>query len=214
MHSRVNNLKRRIDCLPFFVGIAVTLCAFATHGATGPGGTAPLDNPDDSSNPYSIIVERNVFHLNPPPPPPEPEKPKVELPDVKINGLMTVGTTTKVLFTVTRKDGKKETMYASLAQGQTSEDGKLQLVKIYPEKDKFDVMNDGVLATLTLKDNSSTPESTPAPPSAAPHPVPPAPGVGMPGRPMFPGRALPPGMPGMPGGPGFSFPARARRNLQ
>src|SRR5271163_4464157 len=69
------------------VGRSVTVCGgvivgavlLGAHGAclagseVGPPDSATLTAPVDGSNPYAIIGDRNVFHLNPPPPPPPPD---------------------------------------------------------------------------------------------------------------------------------------------
>lgn len=206
-------VKGRLGCLLFLLGAASWTMPAALRGAVPPG-MAPVPNADDASNPYSVIVERNIFHLNPPPPPPsETDKAKEELPVVKITGFVNIGNTSRGLFLSQPKDKKEGPFYYSLAEGEKSSDGKFELVKISPAQDEVDVINAGVAMKLTVKDNSLG--ETPAPTAAAPaqqeerhHP-----GNGMPGRPMFPpGRTPPPGMPGLPGaGNGFSFPARARR---
>ena len=200
--------------LLFLTGIAAATAPFAAR-ALPQGFMAAGPPADDASNPYSVIVERNIFHLNPLPPPPEPEKPKVELPVVKITGFLSVGTRNKVLFSATSKE-KKEPAYYSLVEGERSGDGKLELVKIHPAKDAVDVINDGTLVTLTLKDDAAKPSETAsatpageAPPSPG---GPPSPVGRFAGKPLFPGRSLP-GAPG-PGANGFAFPMRPRRNLQ
>ena len=214
-------VKGRLGCLLFLIGTAsgtmpVTLPAAVPPGII-PAPQTARENADDASNPYSVIVARNIFHLNPPPPPPEADKPKVELPVVKITGFVKIGNQSKVLFLSQPKDKKEGPFYYSLAEGEKSGDGKFELVKIHPALEGVDVINAGVPVTLTVKDDGLG--SSPAPaasPVAKEGPPPVNPGSGMPGRPMFPpGRSSPPGMSGVPGagGNGFSFPARARRNL-
>ncbi len=197
--------KARAKPLLFLVGIAATMACFAARAAVS-SGFVPAGG-DDSSNPYSVIVERNIFHLSPPPPPPEPDKPKIELPDVKITGFVSVANHEKVLFKATSK-ASKEPLYYSLAPGERSSDGKLELVKIQPDRESVDVLNDGTLVTLTMKDDANK-ASGPGPVAAAASGGPPLPGVppgGPAGRPMFPGRQVPPGV------PGFAYPMRPRRN--
>ena len=175
-------VRGRVGCLLFLIGIA---------WGTGPVALLAADD----ANPYSVIVERNIFHLNPPPPPPKPEEPKVEVPVVKITGFINIGNISKVLFVSQPKDKKEDPSYYSLAEGEKSGDGKHQfeLVKIHPAQDAVDVINDGVAATLTVKDDSLGPVGAPA---ASEGEKPNRPN-GMPGRPMFPpGRAAPPGVPG------------------
>jgi len=215
-------VKGRLGCLLFLIGTALGTMPVALRAAIPPGITpasqTAKENADDALNPYSVIVERNIFHLNPPPPPAsDADKPKVELPVVKITGFVNIGNKSKVLFLSEPKDKKEGPFYYSLAEGEKSADGKFELVKIHPSQDEVDVINAGVPVTLTVKDDSLG--SSPAPaasPAAKEGPPPGKPGNGMPGRPMFPpGRNSPPGIPGVPGagGNGFSFPARARRNL-
>jgi hypothetical protein len=215
-------VKGRLGCLLFLIGTASGTMPAGLRAAVPPGVTpspqTAKENADNASNPYSVIVERNIFHLNPPPPPPsDADKPKVELPVVKITGFVNIGNTSKVLFLSQPKDKKEGPFYYSLAEGEKSADGKFELVKIHPSQDEVDVINLGVPVTLTVKEDSLG--SSPAPaasPVAKEEPRPGRPGSGMPGRPMFPpGRGSPPGIPGVPGagGNGFSFPARARRNL-
>ena len=204
----------RLGCLLFLIGTASGTMPAALRAAVPPGA-APAG--DDAANPYSVIVERNIFHLNPPPPPPEPDKPKIELPVVKITGFVNIGNQSKVLFLSEPKDKKEGPFYYSLAEGEKSADGKFELVKIHPSQDEVEVLNLGVPVTLTVKDDSLGSSPAPAASAAAKQGPPPGhPGSGMPGRPMFPSRRTsPPGIPGVPGagGNGFAFPARARRNL-
>jgi len=207
-------VMERLGCLLFLIGTASGTMPAALRAAVPPGA-APAG--DDAANPYSVIVERNIFHLNPPPPPPEPDKPKIELPVVKITGFVNIGNQSKVLFLSEPKDKKEGPFYYSLAEGEKSADGKFELVKIHPSQDEVEVLNLGVPVTLTVKDDSLGSSPAPAASAAAKQGPPPGhPGSGMPGRPMFPSRRTsPPGIPGVPGagGNGFAFPARARRNL-
>jgi hypothetical protein len=217
-------VKGRLGCLLCLIGTASGTMPVALPAAVPPGITpAPQtakENADDASNPYSVIVERNIFHLNPPPPPPsDADKPKVDLPVVKITGFVNIGNRSKVLFVSQPKDKKEDTAYYSLAEGEKGSSGKheFELVRILPAQQGVDVINDGVAVTLTVKDDSLGASAAAEAPSAAKSGAPPGnPGNGMPGRPMFPpGRSSPPGLPGVPGagGNGFSFPARLRRNL-
>jgi len=111
----------------------------------------------DRSNPYAVISERNVFHLNPIPPPPEPEAPKVELPDIKLSGFLKIGNTTHALFCYTPKDKKDGPLYYDLVDGEKQ--GILECVKIDESKGEVAIVNSGTPATLTLKDNSLEPQT-------------------------------------------------------
>jgi hypothetical protein len=168
-------IKGALLRLLFLFGIAVATLPVASRAATPPG-FAPVaaptkENVDDASNPYAVIVERNIFHLNPPPPPPEPEKPKVELPVVKITGFVNVGSHSKVLFVSQLKNKKDEQAYYSLAEGEKSPDGKFELVRIHPAQEAVDVINDGVAVTLTVKDDSLLPSTGPTAPAAGAAPA-------------------------------------------
>src|ERR1035441_2153142 len=119
-------VKGRLGCLVFLIGTASGIMPVVLPAAVLPSiPLAPVtakENADDASNPYSVIVERNIFHLNPPPPPPEPEKPKIELPVVKITGFVNIGNKSKVLFVSEPKDKKDGAIYYSLAEGEKSDE--------------------------------------------------------------------------------------------
>src|SRR5271157_2971921 len=134
-------VKGRLGCLLFLIGTASGTMPVALRAAVPPGippaAAMAKENADDASNPYSVIVERNIFHLNPPPPPPEPEKPKVELPVVKITGFVNIGDQQKVLFRVQPKDKKDGPSFYSLSVGENRGEGahKLELVEILPSQE-------------------------------------------------------------------------------
>jgi hypothetical protein len=156
-------------------------------------------------------MEKNIFHLQPPPPPPEPEKPKVELPSVKLTGFVNIGEKHKVLFISEPKDKKESVAYYSLSEGERSGDGKLELVKIHPNQQAVDVLNEGVPVTLTIKDDSLAAGGAPAPtPATAGEPPQRMHPGGMPGRPMFRQGNADGMVPGFPAA--FSNPMR-RRNM-
>ena len=214
--------------LLFLTGMAVCVALPPPPASGVPGSIRPsveavegaaTENASDLSNPYSVIVERNIFHLNPPPPPPEPEKPKLELPVVKITGFVNNGGLTKVFFLAQPKDKKEGSSYYALVEGEKSGDHKLEFVKIHPAQDAVDVINDGVAVTLTVKDDTLGATGAPAP-AAGEHGAgalgqgraPGGPGMGMPGRQIHPGGPPQPGVPGA-GQNGSPYPARARRNI-
>jgi hypothetical protein len=103
------------------------------------------------SNPYAIISDRNVFHLNPPPPPPEPTPPKPpDLPPVKLSGFQKIGDHMKVYLAIPNKD-PKETAYLSLQQGEKGND--VEIVAIRADKGEVDILNTGTPQTLNLLSN-------------------------------------------------------------
>jgi len=106
----------------------------------------------DNSNPYAIIVDRNIFRLNPPPPPPVPEEKPKELPKVYLNGILKIGDDVRVLFSIPSKDAKTPTSYFKLAPGE--KDGDLELVKIHPDQQYVDVLVSGTAMTLSMLSNT------------------------------------------------------------
>jgi hypothetical protein len=143
----------------------------------------------EEANPYSVISDRNVFHLNPPPLPPaaEPAKP-LDLPKVMLTGFVGKGKSMKVLLAIPpAKDSKDTITYLSLAAGDREHD--VQLVKIHLDKEEVEIINSGTAQTLSAKSNSY------AAMAAAPRSCGGSPGEkGVPGihRPMLPG-FTPPG---------------------
>ncbi|HEY3860930.1 MAG TPA: hypothetical protein VGO59_03505 [Verrucomicrobiae bacterium] len=143
------------------------------------------------ANPYSIISDRNVFHLNPPPPPPAAPEPKpVDLPKVMLTGFVGKGDSVKVLLAIPPTDNKDSIHYATLMPGD-KQDG-VELVRINLKDEAVDIVNSGTPQTLTVKSNSYM-ASAAAPPAGKPPP-------GMP-----PGLRRPPGI----APPGFHPPAAA-----
>lgn len=122
-------------------------------------------------NPYAIIGDRNIFHLNPPPPPPDVTNNQPP-PNIKITGIIKHENEIKALFMIPPKEAKDAATYVCLSEGE--QDGVLQLVKIFQDKEECDVVNAGIRMTLSFKNNSMAP----APPKL------PGPGQGMPPPPI------------------------------
>ena len=118
----------------------------------GPGLAAAPSG--EASNPYAVISERNVFHLNPIPPAPLPEKPKLDLPVIKLSGFFKVGSETRALFSSEPKKKEEGPKYYNLAQGEKATDGVVEVVRIDEENGKVDILNSGTPVTLTLKEDS------------------------------------------------------------
>jgi hypothetical protein len=135
------------------------------------------------ANPYEVIWDRNIFHLNPrpvPEPPPPPKPP--ELPKVMLTGIVAKGSSIRVYLAISPPN-KKETPYytSGLLPGQ--KDHEVELLNIHPDKEEVDILNSGARETLSVESNSYASEAT----AAAPRP-----GGGAPRMP--PGFRLPPGM--------------------
>ncbi len=163
-----------------------TLGCLVVHGAWA-----------NEENPYSVIVDRNIFHLNPEPVvSTTPEVKPPDLPKVMLDGFMGKGNLVKVLFAIPGKDAKATPTYLTLALGEKggdSEGHSVELRKINPDQSEVEIINSGTLQTLNVKSNGYVASAAPAGP----------PGHGGPGGPPGPG-----GLPGLHRGPpGFSLPA-------
>src|SRR5271163_2541148 len=120
--------------------------------ALAQGDTAAAD-----ANPYSVISDRNVFHLNPPPPPPaKDEAPPVEARKLILTGLMKKHNAERdavvVFLAIPPKDAKDSMIYLTLAPGEKEHD--VELVKVRFDKEEVDVINAGTPETLSVKSNS------------------------------------------------------------
>ena len=149
------------------IGAAIWLAA-QDAGLAGTDGT-PLPAPiaaaaNGTASPYAVIMERNAFHLNPPPSLPEPAKPPPpDLPQVKLSGFTRKGDHWKALLAVNTENpdphGQKLTSYLALSEGDKRTVGSgakqalLELVKIYAEEEKIEILNLGTPMTLSMKDD-------------------------------------------------------------
>jgi len=183
------------------------------------------DDDNASEHPYTVIWDRNIFHLNPPPPPVKAEdQVKPDLPVIKITGIIKVGDKVRALFASQPKGGKETVTYFNLAEGERQ--GILEVVKIDPENESVDIINSGTPATLTVKNdklakNEGPPPAQPGQPGQPGAPGIPNPAGGPPGFPQMPTgmqpRRIPaPAMMAQPGGQPaanspFAYPMRTRR---
>lgn len=112
-------------------------------------------NPDNS-NPYAIIVDRNVFRLVPPPPPPEAPKPPIDVPTVNLSGFRKTAKDIWVYLAMKPKDPKESWIYFSMREGEKAgkEPNTLELVKIHADAEIVDIVNSGQPMSLSLKSNS------------------------------------------------------------
>lgn len=183
-------------------------CLFLAAGNAAQG--------QDEANPYAIISERNVFHLNPPPPPaPPPEAPKADLPVIKITGIVKIGDQLRALFVSEPKDKKDTPTFYNLAEGEKQ--GILEVVKIDQMGEKVDVINSGTKATLTMKEdklavNQAPTEGGPQAGAGNPRELRHFPQFPTPGSHHFPAPAFPSARAPFPGGnTPFPVPMRSRR---
>jgi hypothetical protein len=110
------------------------------------------ETPGVAGNPYSVISDRNVFHLNPPPLITNDAPKAAEMQKVMLTGFVGKGNSTRVLMAVLPKDTKEFPTYLNLAQGERSKN--VELVSIRLNKEEIDIINDGTPMTLSVKSNS------------------------------------------------------------
>jgi hypothetical protein len=165
--------------------------------------SAVAETIDEDANPYAMISDKNVFHLNPPPPPPSAEAAKPpDLQKVMLSGFQKVGDRMKVYLAIPAKD-PKDTAYLALQAGEKADD--VEIVKIRADKQEVDIVNTGTPMTLTIASNGFTEgggvvsKAGGAPPPGLPgnHRMPGMPGVLPPNMPMA---AVPPPAPVSSGG--------------
>jgi hypothetical protein len=143
--------------------------------------SAVAETPGEDANPYAVISDKNMFHLNPPPPPPSADAGKPpDLQKVMLSGFQKVGDRMKVYLAIPAKD-PKDTAYLSLQAGEKERD--VEIVKIWADKQAVDIINTGTPMTLTIASNGFSLGSGGA--------------VAKTGAPPGPGG---PGAPGAPGG--------------
>ncbi len=158
------NLRTCLELTPACVAISLmsfpfSLPALANAAAPGPHGSArntlttTSDNFDEGSNPYGVIVDRNVFRLVPPPPLKTVEEKPIELPKVNFNGIFKMGNNIRVLFSIPPKDAKSQTAYFKLAPGEKQD--ALELVNIHPDQKEVDVLVNGTAETLSMASNNA-----------------------------------------------------------
>jgi len=129
----------------------------------------------DKGNPYSAILERNLFGLVQPPPPPKTVSSEEEnaTSTIKLTGFIrSTGEPLQALFVYTPKMANPTNAFYSLSEGERA--GGLELLKIHEEEESADVIHFGVKVTLTLRDSKSSGAQPPggargkAPPGASP----------------------------------------------
>jgi hypothetical protein len=175
------------------VTTAVLATGFMAAVGFGPTWTF-ADTTGTDANPYAVISDRNVFHLNPPPPPPAAPEKAADVPKVLLSGFRTVGSNTRVFMVLQPKDARDVVKFLDLAPGERN--GAVELVRINAEKREVDIINSGTHMTLSLASNGVVAMSAPASASAGAHaaggpPMPGGPGSRRASLPMLP-QAAPP----------------------
>jgi len=136
-----------------------------------------------AENPYSAIVERNVFNLHAPPPPINPADliKKTPAPKITLTGITTIlGKKVAFLTTPPAKPGAQPESFM-LAEGQAQNE--IEVKKIDEMAKIVEVSNHGEPETLDFETNGAKPSGLPGggpqTPIALPAPMPssPPPGV-------------------------------------
>jgi hypothetical protein len=125
--------------------IAVFACALALTAASLPAESVVAGT---AGNPYSAIVARNVFGLNPPASPPDPEvAAETDLPKITVNGVISGFGDLTVLFQTTESKGGK-CLYYVLDQGQHEDD--IEVLRIDEKSGIVKFSNHGVQQNIAL----------------------------------------------------------------
>jgi hypothetical protein len=139
----VNQAEKIAICLTCGLVMGASVCVAqpaVISGATG--------------NPYTPIVDRNIFGLLPPPDPnAKPQiSPDADLPKITANGIMDVFGREKVLFKTTGKAGDKD-VYYDLAVGQSEDD--IEVVRVDRKADIVTFNNHGDEEQIALVSEAS-----------------------------------------------------------
>ena len=137
---------------------------------------------DAAENPYSSIVERNVFNLHPPPPPLNPADlvKKTPPPKITLTGITTIlGKKVTYLTTPPAKPGAAPES-VMLAEGQAQNE--IEVKSIDEKAGVVQVVNHGEPQTLDFENNGVKPPGSPGgipAPISLPAPIPAAPPAGV-----------------------------------
>jgi hypothetical protein len=145
------------------------------------GGAARAVTPDAGSNPYSGIVERNVFSLKDPPPPKPPAPPPAPPVKITLTGITTILGNKRALMRAAippkPPEPAKEESYM-LAEGQR--DGTVEVLAIDEKAGTVRISNGGTIEMLDFINNGAkvvnapTPVAGMSPPGMPTMPAPPA----------------------------------------
>lgn len=112
----------------------------------------------DASNPYDVIVHRNVFDLMDPPPllPPKDDTTPPP-PNVELTGIMTILGDKRALFMVqdVTPPGKPPKSAESYILTEGQRQGVLEVLEIDAKNAKVKIKNDGIVSTITFEKSKS-----------------------------------------------------------
>src|SRR5437660_1223069 len=167
------------------------VCCSAVRANTPETGSA------GSANPYSGIVDRNVFGLKPPPPPAPPQEPAKPPSNIVLTGITTLSGKKRCFITVTgvpRAGAPAAPESMMLMEGQREEN--IEIVSIDEKNGVVNLKEGEAAVTISFKENGVKGGPPPAlVGGGAPAPAPGAPYQPNPftptqGQKMIPGRPL------------------------
>ena len=121
-------------------------------------GAARAAGPDAAANPYSVIYQRSVFGLVPPPPPADAGA-AIPTPDIALNGVMNIFGRKYALFKLPAGKGKNYLL------GEGQGDGEIELLSVDERAGEIKINNHGIVQIVAL---SKPPASSNAPAAAVP----------------------------------------------
>jgi len=151
-----------------------------------------------AENPYSAIIERNVFNLHPPPPPPNPADlvKKTPPPKILVTGINTILGRKVVFLTLPPLKPGGPPEYLSLSEGQAQDE--IEVKSIDDKAGVVQIVNHGEPQPLDFEHDSPKPVGAPPggtptmpTPYAMPAPIPAAPPMPNAGSVVRPMRSLP-----------------------
>ena len=150
---------------PLGLGLGGLLLATAARGDVTPSG----------DNSYHVVVERNAFGLRPPPPPVQQlTNPPAQKLDVKFTGITSDSSGKKAWLVVPPPPNNRtqNPLYLSMREHETQ--GDIQVLEIDDKENTVKIVNAGIPAVLSFKENGYP---TPAMAALPANPLMPAPGI-------------------------------------
>lgn len=166
----------------FFVCVTVLFNAATTFAFTS-----------ENNNPYTGIVERNVFGIKAPPPPPVATPPPTAATGIELRGILTLLGRPQVLLNF-KVPGKppEPPKDRSLVMDVNQREGEVEVLEINPAAGTVRIRNQGNEISMNLKDNAPKPQGV----AGLAAPVMPAPAGMNPGIPQPGGVPAPAAAPG------------------
>jgi hypothetical protein len=103
-----------------------------------------------SDNPYTPIVARNIFGLNPPSPETDSKKEDEQLPKITLTGIMSIFGQLQALYKVGPKPGVKDAKDASYILGEGQAQDEVEVVRIDEQRTLVTFNNHGTVQEVPL----------------------------------------------------------------